>query len=101
MAENGVEAGVTQVYQRLAAGKLKIFRNCVKLLEDMRLYHRDERGVIVKQKEYGHLNDALRYVTMSGPRIARVRPGTRRPGEGDDFQWSSSSFGGGKPWCWG
>jgi hypothetical protein len=71
LADNAVEAGVLRVYQRLAAGKMRIFRTCTKLLEDMRFYHRDDAGRIVKERD--HLCDALRYVSMTGPRIAKVK----------------------------
>jgi hypothetical protein len=71
LADNAVEAGVLRVYQRMAAGKLKIFRTCTKLLEDLRFYHRDESGRVVKEND--HLCDALRYVSMTGPSIAKVK----------------------------
>lgn len=70
LADNGVDPGVLRVYQRLAAGTLKIFRNCSKLLEDLRFYHRDESGRIVKERD--HLPDALRYVEATGRSIAKV-----------------------------
>lgn len=73
LAENAVEAGILHVYQRLASGKLKIFRTCGKLLEEMRFYQRDERGLIKKERD--HLNDGMRYVVMTGPRIAKPKPG--------------------------
>ena len=71
LADNAVEAGILRVYQRLGAGKMKIFRTCTKLLEDMRFYHRDEHGRVVKDND--HLCDAMRYVSMTGPSIAKVK----------------------------
>jgi hypothetical protein len=72
LADNSVEAGILRVYERLASGKLKIFRTCTKLLEDLRFYHRDENGRIVKEND--HLCDAARYIAMTGPSIAKVKP---------------------------
>lgn len=71
-AQNAVDAGVTHIYLRLAAGKTKIFRTCTKLLEDLRFYHRNENGQIVKERD--HLPDAMRYVGFTGPSIAKVKP---------------------------
>lgn len=89
LADNAVEAGVTHVYQRLAAGKTKIFRTCTKLLEDLRFYHRSENGQIVKEQD--HLPDALRYVAMTGPKIAKVKPLAKRGSFAAPRQ----------PWAWG
>jgi Terminase RNaseH-like domain len=72
IAENAVDAGVTHVYLRMAAGKTKIFRTCTKLLEDLRFYRRDLTGKIVKERD--HLPDAMRYVGMTGSRCAKVKP---------------------------
>jgi hypothetical protein len=72
MADNSVDAGVLRCFQRMAAGKLKIFRTCTKLLEDLRFYHRNENGQIVKDRD--HLPDALRYLEMSGRSVAKSKP---------------------------
>lgn len=63
-ADNAVEAGIHAVYQRLAAGRLKIFKSCRALLSELRLYHRDEKGKVVKEND--HALDALRYLIMTG-----------------------------------
>lgn len=70
-ADNAVETGITRVWTLLSTGKLKIFSNCVNLLREMRGYIRDEKGRVVKQND--HACDALRYLAMSGPDVARVR----------------------------
>lgn len=70
-ANNGVSAGILEVYQRLSTGRIKIFSNCTKLLEEYRLYRRDERGNIVKQND--HLMDAMRYAIMTGLAIAKPK----------------------------
>jgi hypothetical protein len=72
IAENAVDAGVTHVYLRMAAGRTKIFRTCTKLLEDLRFYRRDKNGRIVKERD--HLPDAMRYVSMTGRHVAKWKP---------------------------
>lgn len=70
-ADNGVSSGILEVYQRLSSGRLKIFSTCTKLLEEYRLYRRDEKGNIVKEND--HIMDALRYAIVSGLKIAKPR----------------------------
>lgn len=70
-ADNGVSAGIMEVYQRLSSGRLKIFNTCKSTLEEYRLYRRDEKGNIVKEND--HLMDALRYGIMSGLALAKPR----------------------------
>jgi phage terminase large subunit-like protein len=69
-AANAVEAGIFSVWERLSTGRLKVFRNVQNLLSELRLYRRDERGKVVKERD--HACDALRYWEMSGIRIARA-----------------------------
>lgn len=64
VADNAVEPGILAVAQFFAAGKLKIFSTCSKLLEELRMYHRDENGKIIKKND--HLVDAMRYAIVSG-----------------------------------
>lgn len=67
-AENAVEAGIYEVWQRFQTGRLKIFKSCPNLIKELSLYHRDDKGKIVKKND--HLVDCLRYLCMSGLRIA-------------------------------
>jgi hypothetical protein len=71
-ADNAVITGLTLVWERLSQGRLKIFQSCVKLLGEMRLYRRNEKGVIVETPD--HALDALRYFCMSGLERAKVEP---------------------------
>lgn len=79
-ADNAIEAGIYDVWQRLQAGSFKIFKKLVNLRQEYRLYRRDPKntGHIVKPKlpqelpegrsaaEYGdHLLDATRYAIRS------------------------------------
>jgi hypothetical protein len=74
-ADNAVEAGMFAVYQRLARGGLKMFSTCRNLLSEMRIYRRDEKGRVVKVND--HAVDALRYLIMTGMRIAINEPNAR------------------------
>lgn len=71
-ANNAVEAGIYQVWERLSSGRLKVFRSLSNLRKEMRLYRRDEKGRIVKTDD--HLCDALRYLIMSGGDVATPVP---------------------------
>lgn len=68
-ADNGVESGLFEVWERLSLGKLKIFSTCLALLEEYRVYRRDEKGRVVKEND--HIMDALRYLIVSGIKIAK------------------------------
>ena len=52
----------------MQTGRLKIFKSCTNLLKELSLYHRDDKGKIVKKND--HLIDAMRYLVMSGLSIA-------------------------------
>lgn len=71
-AENGVEAGLFDVWQRLSTGRLKVFKTLQHWLAEYRLYRRDEKGQIVKKDD--HLMDATRYYVVSGIHVASVAP---------------------------
>lgn len=62
-AINAVEAGVFHVWERLSTGRLKIFSTLRNTLAEMRLYRRDEKGKIVKERD--HAMDAGRYRSMT------------------------------------
>lgn len=64
LADNTVEAGIFDVYERLTTGRLKVFKTCIDTLGEYRIYRRDEKGHIVKQND--HNMDALRYGIRTG-----------------------------------
>lgn len=70
-AENSVSAGIEAVLDALVGGQLKIVETCQKLLRQMRIYRRDDKGRVVKKDD--HLCDALRYGWVSGRDIMKVR----------------------------
>ncbi len=86
MAENGVEAGLFDVWQRLSTGRLKVFKTLQNWLAEYRLYRRDDKGAVVKTND--HLMDATRYLIVSGLHVAGCAPdaaeqiaGRRRGGQ--------------------
>lgn len=72
--DKAVEAGIQKVWERLSAGKLKVFASCTPWFEEYRLYRRDEKGKIVKIND--HLMDATRYLVVSGLSRFKVQPQT-------------------------
>lgn len=71
-ADNAVEAGIFACYQRLAAGRLKIFKTCRRLISEIRIYRRDEHGKVVKVMD--DMMDAMRYLIMTGLVNAQISP---------------------------
>lgn len=68
---NGLEAGVTEMLDRMQTGRLKVFSNLVEWFEEFRLYHR-ENGRIVKLHD--DLLSATRYAMMMRRFAALARP---------------------------
>jgi len=71
-ANKSVEAGLYKTWEMLSTNKLKVFGSLVNWLAEFRLYRRDEKGHIVKQKD--HLMDDTRYLVMSGLDRAVAKP---------------------------
>jgi hypothetical protein len=71
-ADNGVEAGLFDVWERLTTGRLKVFSTMQNWLTEYRLYRRDEKGQVVKVND--HAMDATRYLIVSGVALATVAP---------------------------
>jgi len=72
LPDKAVEAGIQDVYDRISAGRLKVFASCVAFWDEFRLYQRDERGRVVKKND--HVLDAVRYLVRTGLRHAKVKP---------------------------
>jgi phage terminase large subunit-like protein len=66
---NGVEAGISEMLDRMQTGRLKVFSHLNDWFEEFRLYHRKD-GLIVKQND--DLISATRYAIMM-KRYADVR----------------------------
>jgi phage terminase large subunit-like protein len=69
-ANNRVEPGLLEMYQRMCAGKLKVWSTCINFWNEFRMYRR-KNGLVVK--EHDHFMDSGRYVTVSGADVQRVK----------------------------
>ena len=80
-AENAVEAGITEAWNLLVSGRLKVMQSLSNRLREFRKYHRDNRGSGKIVKRDDHLMDATRYLIISGrPRLClQPQPRPRRP----------------------
>jgi phage terminase large subunit-like protein len=67
--DNGVEAGITEMLERMQTGRLLVFRELHEWQEEFELYHRKD-GIIVK--EHDDLLAATRYAMMMR-RIAKTK----------------------------
>jgi phage terminase large subunit-like protein len=65
LANNAVESGVYEAWQRLSTGRLKIFASLQNLRSEYRTYRRDDAGRIVKERD--HLMDCMRYLCNAKP----------------------------------
>lgn len=70
---NGVEAGVTEMLDRMQTGRLKVFSHLKEWFDEFRLYHRAD-GKIVKERD--DLLCATRYAVMM-KRFAETEPRPR------------------------
>ncbi len=70
---NGVEAGITEMLERMQTGRFKVFATLTEWLEEFRLYHRKD-GLIVKLID--DLMSATRYAVMMR-REAITKPAER------------------------
>lgn len=69
-ADKAVESGLLEMLELFTQGRLKIFSTCTGLLEEFRLYRRDEKGQIVKKND--HRMDAFRYAVFTRDRILQT-----------------------------
>jgi hypothetical protein len=69
------EGGILKVGQMFESGQLKIFSSCKNILNELRLYRRDEKGTIIKKND--HALDALRYLCTTGMQYMQVEPDGR------------------------
>lgn len=76
VSENALEAGIFEVWTRLATGRLKAFRTLANWIAEFRFYQRDEKGR-VKDGQNDHLMDCTRYIVLSGLARACVRPASQ------------------------
>lgn len=68
-----IESGIFAVWERLVTGRLKIFKSLVPLLNEMRIYRRNDKGQVADGQD-DHLCDCMRYLVVSGGQIASLPP---------------------------
>jgi len=73
-AENAVEAGITEVWNLLVSGQLKVLASLTNWFREFRKYHRDDKGSGKIVKRDDHLMDATRYLIVSGRLQMRTAP---------------------------
>lgn len=71
-ANNAVEAGIIACWRDLSIGRTRVASHLEAFWHEYRLYHRDERGQIVKKND--HLLDCMRYGHNSGHLVRKVKP---------------------------
>ena len=74
--DSPIESGILSMQQRMQSGRLKVFASLSKYLEERRLYRRDERNQIVKDRD--NLQDAARCL-VSGISRMHTKPVPRPP----------------------
>lgn len=70
---NGVEAGLSDMLQRMQTGRWKVFSGCSEWFEEFRLYHRDD-GKVVKERD--DVICGSRYALMM-KRFAETKPNSQ------------------------
>ena len=71
-ADNAVESGLYELLTRMTTGRLKVFRSLQNWLGEFRLYRRDEKGKVVKDRD--HAMDACRYGHSKLHEIIKTKP---------------------------
>lgn len=73
-ANNRVEPGIQEMYQRMSLGKLKVWSTCRGFWSEFPLYRR-KNGLVVKEKD--HSLDAARYAVVSGADVQKTKVETQ------------------------
>ena len=71
-AEDLIDSGILEVWERMSSGQLKVFASLENYVEELRWYRRDERGQVVT--EGAHLQNAARCLVASGISQMRTEP---------------------------
>lgn len=72
VANNAVEAGIYDVWQRMVTGRLKVFKTLGEWFSEFRMYRRNEKGQVVKDND--HLMDDTRYFVATALKHAKIKP---------------------------
>lgn len=73
-ANNRVEPGIQEMYQRMSLGKLKVWSTCRGWWGEFPMYRR-KNGVVVKEND--HSLDASRYAVVSGADVQKTKVETK------------------------
>ena len=90
-ADKAVEAGLYDMLELLMNGRLKVFKTCAGLLQEMRMYRRDEKGNIVKKDD--HRMDAWRYAIHTRDKVLQTELDTK-PKKAVPYYSGRSTFAG-------
>jgi hypothetical protein len=71
-AECPVDSGILAVRRWMSRGQLKVFTSLTKYREELRYYHRDEGGKVVRGND--QFQNAARYLVVSGISQMRTKP---------------------------
>jgi hypothetical protein len=85
----GLEAGVSDMLQRMETGRLKVFSTLTEWLDEFRLYHR-KGGLIVKERDDRMSATRIALMMLRYARIADERPKKGR--------WDTDEPRGGSAW---
>jgi hypothetical protein len=66
-AENAVEAGITEVWNLLVSGRLKVMASLTNWFREFRKYHRDDKGSGKIVKRDDHLMDLPQTAKKTSP----------------------------------
>ena len=72
-----VEPGIIELLERMKTGRFKVFNTCQHFLREFRLYHRDEKGRIVKEND--DVLDAVRYGVQMLSYATNTQPRVNKP----------------------
>lgn len=90
LAKNSVESGIYTTWQNLSSGKSKFFNNLMNFKSEYRIYRRDEKGAVVKDRD--HLMDCVRYMELNFDQIASFKP-VEKVAEVEQYTVGSRSHG--------
>lgn len=81
LPDKAVESGIQAVWELMSEQRFRVFASCEAWFAEVRKYHRDAKGRIVKKDD--HLMDATRYGVYSGLALAKnetdITVSNRRP----------------------
>jgi hypothetical protein len=86
-ADNAVESGLYELLTKMTGGRFKVFKSLQNWLGEFRLYRRDEKGRVVKERD--HLMDATRYLNSRLHEICATQPAPQK--EKPVSAWASAS----------